>query len=145
MSYYQRVLAAIDTSAMAPSILRRARALLGAGGVLQVIHVEERPVTGYGAGPHNRLGRDMELKQEVFPVLKGHLDAAGIPVSALLFRFGRASREIVDVALEGGSDLIVLGSHGSGGVRALLGSTAHAVLHHAPCDVYTVRIDRDHH
>ncbi|MBT8141621.1 MAG: universal stress protein, partial [Gammaproteobacteria bacterium] len=37
-------------------------------------------------------------------------------------------------------DLIIIGSHGEKGVRALLGSTASAVLHDAPCDVMAVRV-----
>ena len=38
-------------------------------------------------------------------------------------------------------DLVVVGSHGYSGVKALLGSTANKVLHGAGCDVYTVRIN----
>ncbi len=37
-------------------------------------------------------------------------------------------------------DLIVLGSHGREGIQLLLGSTANAVLHGAPCDVLAVRV-----
>ncbi|MBL8251963.1 MAG: universal stress protein [Candidatus Competibacter sp.] len=37
-------------------------------------------------------------------------------------------------------DLIVVGSHGRHGLALLLGSTANAVLHGAPCDVLAVRI-----
>jgi len=38
------------------------------------------------------------------------------------------------------ADLIVVGSHGRHGLSLLLGSTANAVLHGAPCDVLAVRI-----
>ena len=37
-------------------------------------------------------------------------------------------------------DLIIVGSHGRHGVKALLGSTANAIIHHAACDVLAVRI-----
>lgn len=37
-------------------------------------------------------------------------------------------------------DLIVVGSHGRHGLALLLGSTANAVLHGAPCDVLAVRL-----
>jgi len=41
-----------------------------------------------------------------------------------------------------GADLIIIGSHARTGVkRLMLGSTANAVLHGAPCDVLVVRID----
>lgn len=35
--------------------------------------------------------------------------------------------------------LIILGSHTPSAVPAFLGSTAYAMLHHAPCDVLTLR------
>jgi universal stress protein A len=50
-----------------------------------------------------------------------------------------AWHEIVRFAIENKVDLIVLGSNGSFGISALLGSTAHGVVNHALCDVLTVR------
>ncbi len=47
---------------------------------------------------------------------------------------------ILDAAREHGVDLIVVGSHGRHGLALLLGSTANAVLHGAPCDVLAVRL-----
>ena len=47
---------------------------------------------------------------------------------------------IVGAAREHQADLIVVGSHGRHGLALLLGSTANAVLHGAPCDVLAVRI-----
>lgn len=140
---YRNILVAIDLSPAAPVVLAQAKALLEPGGRLRVIHCEERRVTGYTGTAHNRLGSEMELKQEVFPLLKQSLTAAGIELAALDFRFGHATDEIVAAAEEKGADLIVLGSHGSGGVRALLGATVNAVLHSSPCDVYTVRVAGD--
>ena len=48
--------------------------------------------------------------------------------------------EIHRVAKEQDVDLIVVGSHGRHGLALLLGSTANAVLHGAPCDVLAVRV-----
>ncbi len=53
---------------------------------------------------------------------------------------GSTKREILRIAEEQGVDLIVIGSHGREGIQLLLGSTANAVLHGAPCDVLAVRI-----
>lgn len=53
---------------------------------------------------------------------------------------GGVSREILNYAKNNDVDLIVVGSHGRHGLQLLLGSTANAVLHHAHCDVLTVRI-----
>lgn len=55
-------------------------------------------------------------------------------------RTGVAHREVVALATDEGADLIVIGTHGRGGVeRALLGSVADRVVRLAPCPVLTVR------
>lgn len=36
--------------------------------------------------------------------------------------------------------LIIIGSHSTSGLSSFLGSTAHATLNHAPCDVLTLRV-----
>jgi len=57
-----------------------------------------------------------------------------------LVRMGRAQSDITDTAEATGSDLIVMGTHGYGGLKhLLLGSTAERVIRHAPCPVLTVR------
>jgi nucleotide-binding universal stress UspA family protein len=56
--------------------------------------------------------------------------------------YGQPAEEIVKVAEELDSDLIVTGSHGLGGVkRFLLGSTSDHVMQHASCSVLIVRPD----
>ena len=52
---------------------------------------------------------------------------------------GIPKTEILRLADEYHSDLIVCGSHGRRGLELLLGSTANAILHHAKCDVLAVR------
>lgn len=54
---------------------------------------------------------------------------------------GSTGPEIKRTAEEHDVDLIVVGSHGRHGLALLLGSTANAVLHGAPCDVLAVRVD----
>jgi nucleotide-binding universal stress UspA family protein len=55
-------------------------------------------------------------------------------------RTGRAPETICDVALKRGADLIVMGTHGRGGVaHLLLGSVAEKVVRIAPSAVLTVR------
>ncbi|MPZ35857.1 MAG: universal stress protein [Rhodospirillales bacterium] len=53
---------------------------------------------------------------------------------------GTPLTEIVNAARDWPADLIVIGSHGRGGIkRALLGSVAEGVMRHAPCPVLVVR------
>jgi nucleotide-binding universal stress UspA family protein len=57
---------------------------------------------------------------------------------------GRASREIVRLAAERGSDLIVMGVQGRGAVDLLMfGSNTHEVIRAAPCPVLTIRARRE--
>jgi nucleotide-binding universal stress UspA family protein len=56
------------------------------------------------------------------------------------FQVGTPSDEIVKAAEEWSADLLVIGSHGRGGMqRALLGSVAETVMRHAPCPLVVVR------
>jgi len=53
---------------------------------------------------------------------------------------GRPYHEIIRYAGENKIDLVVLGTHGRGGLRhALLGSVAERVVRKAPCPVLTIR------
>ena len=139
---YQHALVAIDLSDAAAIVLAGARALLAPRGRLQVLHVEDSRLTG-GFGVATGLGQrvaDIRARQEVFARLKPRLRESGVDPSHLEIRFGRPADEIVEDADHRGCDLIVIGSHGVGGVRALLGSTANSVVRQAHCDVCTVRI-----
>jgi nucleotide-binding universal stress UspA family protein len=58
-------------------------------------------------------------------------------------RTGAPYQEIVALATDERADLVVMGTHGRGGVgRALLGSVADRVVRMAPCPVLTVREPR---
>jgi nucleotide-binding universal stress UspA family protein len=66
--------------------------------------------------------------------------AAGRSVAQLHLRVGRPEGEIVALAEELGTSLIILGSRGRGGVgRALMGSVSDSVVRHAHCPVMVVR------
>jgi nucleotide-binding universal stress UspA family protein len=57
-----------------------------------------------------------------------------------LLREGVPYREILDVATDERADLLVVGTHGRGGLnRALLGSVADRVIRLAPCAVLSIR------
>jgi len=65
--------------------------------------------------------------------------AEGLSARAVL-RTGVAYQEITALAVDERADLIVIGTHGRGGIgRALLGSVADRVVRLAACPVLTVR------
>jgi universal stress protein A len=66
--------------------------------------------------------------------------AAGLPDASICTARGSTKLELIHFARENAVDLIVIGSHARRGLARLLGSTANAVLHGAPCDVYVVQI-----
>ncbi len=62
-----------------------------------------------------------------------------IPVRVEL-RIGRSYEVICELARRGGTDLIIIGTHGRTGLKRLfLGSTAERVVRFAPCSVLVVR------
>ncbi|HET8578057.1 MAG TPA: universal stress protein [Methylomirabilota bacterium] len=64
---------------------------------------------------------------------------AGLRVRVVV-RTGIPHEEIRTLATDEKADLIVIGTHGRGGInRALLGSVADRVVRQAPCPVLTVR------
>jgi nucleotide-binding universal stress UspA family protein len=67
----------------------------------------------------------------------------GVSVDGRVVR-GTPSKEIVRVAEAATCDLIVMGTHGRGGInRLLLGSVAERVVRSAPIPVLTVRVGED--
>lgn len=73
------------------------------------------------------------------PKISGREECTGLEVEEVIAR-GDAASEIVRVAKDRGVDLIVIASHGRTGLgRILFGSTAEAVVRHAPCPVLVVK------
>lgn len=143
---YQHVLFAADFSDDSLRIGERACAIAqSCGARLSLIHViEDLGLTlsgGYELLPVLPDLPDETLMQEAqaqLGVLAQRLrveNGAQWVVKALSTKEG-----IIGAAREHSVDLIVVGSHGRHGLALLLGSTANAVLHGAPCDVLAVRI-----
>jgi nucleotide-binding universal stress UspA family protein len=80
-------------------------------------------------------GEAKKLVDRVASELRG----AGFRAEAALVK-GDVREIVVDAAEKWHSDLIVMGSHGRGGLRRLLlGSVAEFVARHAPCSVLIAR------
>ncbi|MGB5350480.1 MAG: universal stress protein [Polyangiales bacterium] len=81
---------------------------------------------------------EAEHEAELAELRDEHL--SDVPVELAVIADHAPARAICDYAENHGVDLIVLGSHGRGGMeRWLIGSVAERVVRHAACNVYVVR------
>jgi nucleotide-binding universal stress UspA family protein len=142
---FTRILVPTDFSSCAEKAWGVAQRLASAvGAELTLLHVlvEAHP---FSEGPFS-LDRVRELMQSVRQWADEQLEqwggsarAAGLVVRTEI-RTGAAHRQIVAAARDLGADLVVIGTHGHGGLdRALLGSVADRVIRTAPCPVMAVR------
>lgn len=109
---------------------------------LHLLHVDPPlPLMApYGEVPVDiRLFEEQRAQAEAdLAAAKARAQAAGATVETSL-RGGHAAREVLEVAREQAADLVVLGTHGRGGVEhLLLGSVAEKVLRKARCPVLVV-------
>ena len=65
------------------------------------------------------------------------LDKAGLVAEGVV-EDGNPAHRLVEAAVNWDADLLVVGSHGHGGLGPIVGSVARAVLYHAPCSVLVV-------
>ena len=121
------VVAAVDASG-SPAALEDACALATAWqAALTVIHVQHQP-------PGHRRPATQEADAEAQRILSSALDRArsvapGIPVNGEIFTDSSVPHAILQASAE--ARIAVVGSQGQGILRETMGSTAHAVLHHA--------------
>ena len=89
----------------------------------------------------DRHGLKLEAEKRQHQLL---IEAGGPAVEARIFvRSGNPAGEIVRFARSAGSDLILMASHGLGGLlRMMLGSVTSHVVHAAPCSVLVTRWSR---
>lgn len=140
---YQKILLALDLSTNTQLLCDKARELAKCNqSQLAFIHVVEPLVMeyAYDALPMMPVGVEEEMVKHARKEIRRLGDAYGIPEELCWVELGGTKSEILRVAREHSFDLIIIGSHGRHGVALLLGSTANAVLHGAPCDVLAVRV-----
>ena len=133
-----RILLAVDGSKYSEAAVRAVIAQCQRRGTeILVLHVEEESsVFGYPVGV---LAEQRKLGPVLVKRVAEQLRAAGFQVKTLVSD-GEPAEEIIDTAAERGADLIVLGSHGKGGLeRFLMGSVSATVVGHAGCCVEVVR------
>lgn len=143
---YQHVLFATDFSDDAMQVGERAKDIAQrCGARLSMIHVvEDINISlsgGYELLPVLPEVPDEALLQESRTLLGELAQRLGLEAAEKWVVNALSTKEgILGAAKDHGVDLIVVGSHGRHGLALLLGSTANAVLHGAPCDVLAVRI-----
>jgi nucleotide-binding universal stress UspA family protein len=139
---FHRVLIALDGSAIAAHALDVGMTLAQAlGAEVSLVYVVDPTVAVLpesGVPPARLLA---ELRSEGHELLAAAAARIGsTPPPWQFLREGKPPEEIVAAAQEWSADLIVVGTHGRGGLsRIVLGSTAESVLRQALCPVVVVR------
>ncbi|MFO1433539.1 MAG: universal stress protein [Candidatus Competibacteraceae bacterium] len=144
MHAYQHILLATDFTDEALEVGARAKEIARHYGArLSLVHVIEPIVVspGYDLLPVLPEVPDEVLQTSSQEALRRLAERLEIEDAGQRIITGVSTKEgILEAARELAADLIVIGSHGRHGLALLLGSTANAVLHGAPCDVLAVRI-----
>jgi len=140
MSHYQNILIAVDLSHESSQVLAKAVEIAHSA-ELSLVYVSE-PLTYLYGGQFtvDMTGVEDELKKQAAASLAELGTAKKIPENRQHVLIGKPAVEIRKLAEDIKADLIVIGSHSRHGLGLLLGSTANGVLHGAPCDVLTIRI-----
>jgi universal stress protein A len=143
MAVYSHILVAVDFTPATDTVTRKAEELCRAFNArLSLVHVVE--FMQMDLSSDFILPQDLEVDQELMELARQRLQTLaenlGVDKSRCFVSQGSTRRGILGLAEERDVDLIVIGSHGREGIQRLLGSTANAVLHGAPCDVLAVRI-----
>jgi universal stress protein A len=144
MTEYRRVLLVVDLTEDSLPIGRRAQAVATAmGAEIDLLHVVEYvPVEPMG----ETLMPAVQIEDELLDRAKQRLVALGtqigVPATSCRVEAGNVKSEIVRIARELHTDLIVLGSRERHGLSILVNFTEDTVLHASPCDVLAVRVGR---
>lgn len=140
MSMYKHVLIATDLSVENNSVVEKALAIAKAfDAKVSVLHVVE-PLPGYGYAYVGIADIELELVAEARKNMEALAKKYTIPVAACHVEVGPVKVKMLEILKQEKVDCLIVGSHGRHGFSELLGSTAHAAVHSAPCDVITVRI-----
>ena len=139
---FKRILIAVDTSEIGAHATLVGLELASAlGAQIAFIHVIAPPISDVTslAVATGELTRPPE--EEISLVLDSLKGRAPIPAeSAKFVPVGDPVESIVETARDWPAELVVIGSHGRGGLgRVVLGSVAEGVARHAPCPVLIVR------
>lgn len=106
---------------------------------LYLLHVIEPPASLQLAQSLGFAEFAKPVKEDAISVMATLGDALNIPMDQQFVRVGSIKMHALDMVTELGCDLIIIGSHEPDNLPGFLGSTAHAIVQKAPCDVLTLR------
>lgn len=157
---FTRILVAVDSDEIAEAVVATASGLaqplnaqvallhvVDSARVIAPLAAATEPVglgvppltTAANVGVTEQLLDDQERSGETFVQSLAQRLPAGL-AAELLLREGAPAEAIVATAQEWQAELIIIGTHGRGGLeRLIVGSTAEAVLRAATCPVLTIR------
>ena len=143
---YKTILVAVDATDEAEDVVRAARGVAAdRNSTISAVTVI-RPMADFYANLYSTLEDSADIAIEARAVERAtewlsdlvkryEIDPGGVNVAV-----GTPAVEVRRLAEKIGADVIVLGTHGRHGLGLMLGSTANAVLHGAPCDVLAVKV-----
>ncbi len=143
----KRILVPTDFSDPSDGALEYARSLASTfGATIDLVHVFDDPFTSGAFIGDGTVMLPLELRDQLLDVAREHLatrhavHAQTLPGSSTQLLTGATAKRIVEHAAETHPDLIVIGTHGRGGLsHLLLGSVAERVVRTAPCPVLSMR------
>lgn len=141
MASIRNILVPVDGSEASSAALQHAVALVeeSPGARVDAVHVETPDRFQVGSSVELAPAAREDEEREMTAAIERAQARIGDRVS-LRRVSGEPLRTILELASEGGYELIVMGTHGRiGRLHVLLGSVASGVVRNAPCPVLTVR------
>jgi universal stress protein A len=146
---YKNILVALDTTDEAEDVITVAREIAEQNNSRVSAITVIRPMADFYADLYSTLedradtGIELQAVERATVWLSDLAKRYDIDVDTANVIIGTPAAEIRQLAEKIGADLIVLGAHGRHGLGLMLGSTANAVLHGAPCDVLAVKVSTE--
>ena len=137
---YKRVLLATDFDEIGLEAARKAQKIAEESSAqLLLVHVVE-PIPAYAyPGFAGFAEVEVSIREQAEHELNALAEKLRVDKKHCFLEFGSIKNEVLRVAEEHKTDLIVTGSHGRHGLALLLGSTADSIVHGAHCDILIVR------
>ena len=141
MPAFKQVVAGLDVQPENADLVLRRACEVSAPGCVEAVHACSQLHHQHFEYPVGSFQNSEELDHAIREQALGFLERACTPRGVERRRVldGRPAHALHDYA-RNRADLLVVGSHGRSGPRAMFGSTSNSVLHGTPCDVLAVRI-----